>query len=216
MTYGSVLVAIGNLRVNTHFSAILCCDGKVGEMCLGNGEEGHVAKDAAWSPVVVVVEVAAWELRHDAHGKLLLLLLHVDEVGDVEQGGVVSRAPFARLLAVYPEVVAIEHTIEAHHNVHSSPLVGNGERGAVVARQRIGTVILRFAETVRFPAPWHGYFPPSAILGWHGSVFTNTIYNLQAPFAIKTLHHLSVSYRQNVLKTVCHLRIGGCCDDDCQ
>ena len=178
MAYGGALVAVGNFRVNTHFSAVLCRDGKVGEMCLGNGEEGHVAKNTAWRPIVVVVEVAAREVCYHSHGELLCRLFPIYAVGYVEHGGVVCRAPFSCLLAIYPKVVAIENSIEANHDAHSAPLIRNVKRSAVVAGECSRTVIFRLAETVRFPATRDRNLTPSTVFRWYSGIFADTFHYL--------------------------------------
>ena len=86
------LFVIGYLDIYHDLTRVACPNRQVGEMRLGHCHQRHVTEYAARCPVVVVVEVAATELRDDPHGQLLFAL-SFQIVGDVEDGCIVSRAP---------------------------------------------------------------------------------------------------------------------------
>ena len=187
-------------------------------MGVGHGHECDVAEDTAGSPVVVIVEVAAVELCDDAHGQLLCripslaFLLRGDEVvGDVENGGVVSRMPGVHIAVVDPQVIAVEHAVHAECDALPFPCFGNGECGAVVAGECESMVVAGLAETIGFPASRHGYFAPTAVYGGNGLMEVvfgtgdNFPDNFYVPFAIQALPHRRVGHGQDAVEGILHL-----------
>ena len=102
MRHDSVLIRIYNLRVNADLARILRVDGQVTQVSLRNSHQRDIADDAVGCPVIVIVKVAARELRDDTHGQLLSLLFLIDEGRNIEECRIISGAPRACSLAVNP------------------------------------------------------------------------------------------------------------------
>ena len=105
-------------------------------------------------------------------------------------------------MAVNPEVVTIEHTIEAQNYALAAPLCGHRELSAVIAGKRIGAIVLGLAETVILPTARNGNLAPAIIGGRNSSIGSYAFYHLKVPLAIKTLLHLGIGNRQNALKGI--------------
>ncbi len=170
-------VTVGHLGFHHNLARHLRSDGQVAEVRLGHGKQGHVAKDAAGCPVVVRIEVATLRLGH--HTQCQLLFLGLGEIGrDVEECRIVGRSPRTDQPTVHPQIVGIEHTVEAQYHALAMPRIWHGEGGAIVARQCQGLVVTRFAETVRFPASGYGNSAPGGISRRDGLVIADTVHHL--------------------------------------
>ena len=172
-------------------------------MRLGDGHQRHVAEDAHRGPVVEAVELVALEARIDAHRQPLRLALEGPscEMGrQVEQASVVARLPRADMLVVEPQVVASQHAVEPYVNLLPLPRRRHGERRTIVARQRVGVVILRLAETISLPAAGHRNV---AFLPVH----------LQLPRAVQRFHHRLVGDGPDALEGILHTGTAVIADD---
>ena len=213
VAYLSVLVAISHLGLNIHRSVIPGVDGQILQVCLRHGHQRHIAEDAVWLPVVVIVEVAPTKLRYHAHGELLLFNLPRPFKGrgkiicDVKHRRVKSRPPRPCFLAINPQVVAIQHTVKADDNPLPFPFLRHSKLCAIVSRQWLGMMICRLAESIRLPASRHRYHLPCIVSLRHGLIIRDAIHNLQVPLAIQALFHLRISHRQHALKGIHHLRL---------
>ena len=150
--------SVGHFCVHRHLAIHLRRHREVREVRVGYGAERYVAEDSHCRPVVEAVELIALEAAVDAHGQLLLLALEspLRKVGrEVEVAGVVGRLPCAYVHAVEPQVIAAQHTVQAQHHVLPSPCSWDGERCAVVARQRVGIVVPGLTESVCLPTARH-------------------------------------------------------------
>ena len=113
-------------------------------------------------------------------------------------------------MAIDPQVVAIEDTIEAEHDALTTPLVGHGEGGAVVARQRQRLVVAGLAKPVCLPASWHGDAPPRLVGHRHRRVVCDALHNFQLPFSVQAPLHLRVGDGQYAVESIPHLRLRAC------
>ena len=72
--YAGVFIAIGNNGININRTIVLGMDGKIRKMGVGHCHKGYIAEDSVGRPVVIIIEIAARELRDYTHGEFLFTL----------------------------------------------------------------------------------------------------------------------------------------------
>ena len=128
---------------------------------------------------------------------------------DVEERRVVARLPGTRSSAIDPKVITIEHTVEAKHDALAFPSLGDAESRSVIAGQRIGVMVGRFAKTIGFPASRYVNLAPRFIQCRYGKIIRDTFDHLEVPDSIQTLFHLWICHWQNALEGIADLGKNG-------
>ena len=107
MLHLSALADVSDIRADHHLTRILRPDGQVAYMRFRHSHQRHIPEDAIGRPVVIIIEIAATELRDDTESQCLRPSLLVNIGRNVEDGGVIARAPCPHNLTVHPQVIAI-------------------------------------------------------------------------------------------------------------
>ena len=164
-------------------------------MDVGHCKKGHVAEDAAGSPVVVVVEVRAFSLSHHAHRQLLLFCFAIQEGSNIKLGGIVGRSPRASLLSVHPHIVSIEHAVESQYHSVALPPFWHGECCLIVSCQWRSMIVMWLAETVSLPAARHRNGAPGTVDWRNSQVGGDAFHYFQVPRPVETFLHRGVGHR---------------------